>query len=71
MQSINLHQNPAAGPLMSLNSQPLLIRGTSVPADGTAGYPKGCMYIKTNGGVGSTMYINEGSETSCDFNSVT
>lgn len=44
------------------------VRGTSVPADGTAGFAKGCVFWKTNGGIGSTMYVNEGSNTSCDFN---
>lgn len=68
MQSINLHQNPAAGPLISVNSKPLLLSGTSVPTDGTAGYLPGCMYIKTNGGVGTTLYVNEGTVASCDFN---
>ena len=44
------------------------VRGTSVPTDATAGYAKGCLYIKTDGGIGSTLYVNEGSNTSCDFN---
>lgn len=68
MQTLNLHINPASGPLMSVNSQPALIWGTSVPADATAGYPPGCIYIKTNGGIGTTLYINEGTLASCDFN---
>jgi len=42
--------------------------GTTVPTDGTAGYTKGCPFIKTDGGAGTTLYINEGSYTSCDFN---
>lgn len=42
--------------------------GTSVPTDGTAGYAKGCTFINKNGGVGSTLYVNEGTVTSCDFN---
>ena len=42
--------------------------GTTVPSDGAAGYAKGCVFIKTDGGVGTTMYVNEGSATSCDFN---
>ena len=44
------------------------IRGTTVPTDGTAGYVTGCLFMKSNGGVGSTLYVNEGSNTSCDFN---
>lgn len=43
-------------------------RGTTVPADASTGYAKGCIFIKTDGGVGSTFYVNEGSVTSADFN---
>jgi len=43
-------------------------RGATVPTDAEAGYGKGCIFIKTNGGIASTFYINEGDETSCDFN---
>jgi len=42
--------------------------GASVPTDASSGYPTGAIYLKTDGGVGSTMYVNEGSSTSCDFN---
>lgn len=40
------------------------------PTDGGAGFAVGCVYVQTDGGVGSTMYVNEGSTTSCDFNVV-
>lgn len=68
MQSLKLHQTPTAGPLIEVNNSPLLMMGTSVPADGTSGYQKGCIYIKTDGGAGTTLYINEGTAASCDFN---
>ena len=42
--------------------------GASVPTDGDAGYAKGCVFVKTGGGVGTTFYINEGSTSSADFN---
>lgn len=42
--------------------------GATLPTDGDAGYAKGCTFVKTGGGVGSTIYVNEGSETSADFN---
>jgi len=42
--------------------------GATTPTDGDAGYAKGCMFVNTAGGVGTTMYINEGSATSADFN---
>jgi len=42
--------------------------GTTVPTDATAGYAPGCIFIKTDGGAGTTLYINEGTAASCDFN---
>jgi hypothetical protein len=44
--------------------------GTSVPANGAVGYATGCYFIQTDGGVGTAAYINEGSATSADFNSI-
>lgn len=43
-------------------------QGTSVPADGTTGYCTGCIYQKTDGGANTSLYINEGTATSADFN---
>jgi hypothetical protein len=45
--------------------------GASIPTDGDAGYAVGCIFAVTTGVVGSTLYINEGSTSSCDFNAVT
>lgn len=46
-----------------------MAEGASVPADTLAGYARGCVFFLTTGnGVGSTVYINEGTELSCDFN---
>jgi len=45
-------------------------QGANVPTDADAGYAKGCRFIKTDGGVATTIYINEGSATSADFNAV-
>ena len=45
-----------------------LARGASVPTDTKVGFIKGCIFIKTDGGVATTFYINEGDESSCDFN---
>lgn len=44
------------------------LQGTSVPTDGTAGYGTGCIYQKLDGGANTSLYVNEGSATSCDFN---
>ena len=42
--------------------------GATVPTDGDTGYAKGCRFIKTGGSTGTTIYFNEGSATSADFN---
>jgi hypothetical protein len=44
--------------------------GDTVPADGVAGYQTGCIWQHTDGTVESAFYINEGSNTSADFNAV-
>lgn len=45
--------------------------GTTVPSDGATGYVTGCLFQKTDGGVGTAIYLNEGSATSADFNAYT
>lgn len=45
-------------------------KGTTVPTDGTAGYQVGCLFMKTNGSKSNALFVNEGSTTSSDFNSV-
>ena len=46
----------------------LFSSGTTVPADGTAGYQTGCLFQHTDGGVGTSLYVNEGTDAACDFN---
>ena len=43
-------------------------KGATVPTDADAGYSVGSVFIDTTGGAGVTFYVNEGSDTSCDFN---
>lgn len=45
--------------------------GPTVPSDAETGYGVGCLFIDTDAGVGTTMYVNEGDVTSCDFNAIT
>lgn len=45
--------------------------GTTVPSDATAGYARGCLFLDLDGAAGSRLFINEGTETSCDFNALT
>lgn len=43
-------------------------QGTTVPTDTTTGYCTGCIFQKTDGGVGTSLYVNEGTSASSDFN---
>jgi len=45
-------------------------RGAAVPADASTGYAKGCLFIQTDGGTGTTVYTNEGTVASSDFNAL-
>ena len=44
--------------------------GSQIPVDGAAGYNPGCIFIRTNGSGDNVLYVNEGSSTSADFNSM-
>lgn len=48
----------------------LLAFGETVPTDATAGYATGCIFIHTDGSAGTALYCNEGTSSSCDFDSV-
>lgn len=48
----------------------LFASGVTVPSDEADGYQTGCIFQHTDGDVGSSLYINEGSVTSCAFNAV-
>jgi hypothetical protein len=46
----------------------LIASGTDVPADGTAGYAKGAIFLKTNVGAGTSgFYENVGTTSACNF----
>jgi hypothetical protein len=50
----------------------LLATGTAIPADTTSGFAKGCLFIDTNVGAGTSgLYVNVGTRTSCTFKLVT
>lgn len=50
----------------------VMARSSSVPADATAGYSHGCLYVKTNGTTESdAVYVNVGSNSSCNFDAIT
>ena len=72
----------AIGAVATINSQAITVTarnaaglvtecyGTVTITDAGAGYAKGCRYVKTDGGVATTLFINEGSTSSCDFNAM-
>lgn len=48
----------------------LIAYGPTVPADTSSGYSTGCLFLHTDGGDGTALYVNEGTAASCDFNAV-
>ncbi len=44
--------------------------GTVVPIGGTAGYVTGATFKQTDGGADTSLFVNEGSVTSCNFTAV-
>ena len=50
------------------NSGLLIASGDTVPSDGDSGYQTGCLFQHTDGGVNTSLYVNEGTSDSCDFN---
>lgn len=49
----------------------LIAYGNTVPDDETSGYAIGCIFIHTDGGDATALYVNEGTASSCDFNAIT
>jgi len=54
----------------SVNRDIIWDQGNTVPTDETDGYGIGCIFQHRDGGEGTAVYINEGTEGSCDFNPV-
>ena len=52
------------------NQGQLFSSGLNVPADGVEGYQTGCIFQKTNGGAGTSLYVNEGTYLAADFDAV-
>ncbi len=44
--------------------------GDTVPADGADGYAPGCIWHHTDGTDDTALYVNEGTNTSADFNPI-
>jgi hypothetical protein len=57
--------------LRDTNNDILLAQSLTVPTDATTGYAKGCLLIDTNVAAGTSgLYVNIGTNTSCNFNLV-
>ncbi len=48
----------------------VLVHGTTMPTNGAEGYAPGCLFVKVGGGDGDTLFLNEGTLASADFNLV-
>lgn len=49
----------------------VLVHGLVVPTDGVEGYAPGCIFMDVNGGQGATVFVNEGTLASANFDLVT
>lgn len=49
----------------------VLVHGLVVPTDAVEGYAPGCIFMDVNGGQGATVYVNEGTLASANFDLVT
>lgn len=46
----------------------LFVWGPTLPTG--AGYKTGCLFLHTDGGDGTALYVNEGTEATADFNAI-
>src|SRR3990167_741637 len=57
--------------LQDNNNKVMMASGATVPADADKGFAKGAYFFKSSGGsIGGTVYINEGTSASADFNAI-
>ncbi len=64
------YPNPSVTPQTILQNASGILDsyGTVVPVDGTAGFVSGATFKLSTGGANTSLYVNEGSVTSSDFN---
>jgi hypothetical protein len=48
----------------------LLCKGNTVPAAGSSGFAKGCLFTKTDATANVLVYVNEGSSDAANFNAI-
>ena len=67
-----INSQSVKGLLSDNNGDLLFCTGTVTITDTSSGYAKGCLYIKTDVGTGTTgLYCNKGTNTSSVFTAVT
>jgi len=49
----------------------LLCYGITKPTDSVTGYATGCLFLHTDGGDATALYVNEGDADSCTFKAAT
>jgi len=71
----NMIPGPAASttviPIWTIEDGILIAYGNTVPTDEASGYAIGCIFIHTDGGDATALYVNEGTASSCNFNAIT
>lgn len=69
--TLNVHHGPDPVAVINVPGHGItLALGTTVPADASAGYAPGCLFQKLVSGEDTVLYVNDGSATSSDFNTV-
>lgn len=67
-----INSQAITGYIADTNGDLLLATGTVTVTDGSSGYAKGCLYIKTDVATGTTgLYCNKGTKTASAFTAVT
>lgn len=64
---VRQYADPQGCIVRGFNGNVLIASGTTVPADGSAGYSKGCLFVDPDAAAGAQVWINEGTETSAAF----
>ncbi len=69
MEKLRPHFPDVLGVIMNAFDQKgLIAEGSTVPTNGTNGFHEGALFFKRGGTLGTQLYVNEGTNTSCTFN---
>jgi hypothetical protein len=70
MQPLDVHNTDSTGAWAKLEGAPLAGAGSTVPTDGDIGWETGALFMHTDGSAGDALYVNNGTNTSCNFDAV-